>query len=325
MTSVRSTSDAYSFFVEGPRRWRWHLYSSRLIEALGKYAFYDNRSSGKRNGPFSRSHFRMEMIWLGLSCGPIGLGDPVGREKLRLIRRVILEDGAIIKPDAPAKPLDRCFLLRPDGRNVRESATVCASSAIPVDGRESAPYRIFYLLSINMHPRGKGGLLSFSLAEAGAMQRQSYAVWDMETEHMETKGGIDLLVLKMGRSRYRYQIAAPIHDGIAFLGDISKNVSAGRLLIQSIRQEPGHLVIQGRMAGNGPARWLFHTERRVWEANLNGVHLPCKWNGSTLFLEADGLPAPQPETSHPETSQQAEESGSYRLELYYEKEGGRHP
>jgi len=107
VTSIRSTSDANSFFVEGPLRWWWHLYSSRYIEALGKYAFFDTRRSDKIRWFLQNGQFKLEMIWLCLSCGPIGLGDRLGREKMNLLLPAILADGMIIKPDTPAKPLDR--------------------------------------------------------------------------------------------------------------------------------------------------------------------------------------------------------------------------
>ena len=99
VTSIRSTSDSDSFFVEGTKRWWWHMYSSRFIQALGKYAFYDNRLTSKSYTHPLSPYSKFEMIWLGLSCGPIGIGDPIGKENIELIRRVIKEDGEIIKPD----------------------------------------------------------------------------------------------------------------------------------------------------------------------------------------------------------------------------------
>lgn len=230
----------------------------------------------------------MELIWLGLSCGPIGLGDAIGRERLPLINRCIMRDGAIIKPDAPARPLDRHFHLNPWVPGGRQGVMLAASSRIALSGPGRVmdnTYRIHYLLGIGMRAKGRRTELSFSLREADAMPDRAYALLHFESMYSEVVAGSAELCFRTGRQRFRYLIAAPVMDGIAFFGDASKHVSAGKLLIHKILHSPGTLVVQGTLAGNTPPRWAFHATRRVWEARLNGKNLPCQWHGQTLVLE----------------------------------------
>ena len=74
VSHIRSTSDSKSFFVEGKKRWRWHLYSSLLIHSLGKYPFYDRRITGSFNLTTNK-RIEFELIWIALSGGPMGFGD----------------------------------------------------------------------------------------------------------------------------------------------------------------------------------------------------------------------------------------------------------
>ncbi|PKM65337.1 MAG: hypothetical protein CVU95_15485 [Firmicutes bacterium HGW-Firmicutes-2] len=160
VTSIRSTSDSNSFFVEGPKRWRWHLYASKMIQALGKYAFYDNKRSGKSSYILPNKYAKFEMIWLGLSYGPIGIGDQLGKENMALIKKVIKADGEIIKPDVPAVPLDACYIYKPYDVSSKKGVTVISYSQI-TSNIES--YKVLYLLSFNMNPIGKKVTTTYAL------------------------------------------------------------------------------------------------------------------------------------------------------------------
>jgi len=232
VTSIRSTSDSYSFFVEGTKRWWWHLYSSRFIQALGKFAFYDNRlTSIIHTHPLS-SYPKLEMIWLGLSCGPIGIGDPIGKENTGLIRRVVKNDGEIIKPDFPAVPLDRCYLYNPYTIRSDRGITVCSLSEI--DEGEKNKYTVRYLLTFNVHPLERKVHMEFQLKEAGADEDHLYVLYDYFSEDFNVVSAFSTNYFVMRRKKFYYHIAAPIERGLAFLGDRTKHVTCSRQLVRKI-------------------------------------------------------------------------------------------
>ncbi|NDL66968.1 hypothetical protein [Anaerotalea alkaliphila] len=306
VSSIRSTADAASFFVEGPKRWWWHLYSSRFIQSLGKYAFYDNRRTRRLlRTPFSADP-QMEMVWLGLSCGPIGIGDAIGRENRLLLRKVALEDGRILKPDVPAVPLDRCYLYDPHARDGRLGVAVYSHSSLPALLREGAgTYRLHYLLTWNMHPGGKRVAMRFSLSEAGADPKGLYAVYGHNTGKIQVLSGNWPLETELGPGAWLYQVAAPMEGGVAFFGDVSKHVSGSQDLVHGVRIREGKVEVQGRPPKNGPSCWMFHCEWIVKNALLDGVPVRVSRSGPKVWVEAAFSPG--------------EGKDSYRLELFLEK------
>jgi len=232
VTSIRSTSDANSFFIEGPKRWSWHLFSSKFIQVLGKYPYYDNRMSSKRFLHPASSYPRFEFIWLALSCGPIGIGDKIGSENMALIRRTIKEDGQVIKPDVPASPLDRCYLFNPHSLNGKEGVTVFSYSIIACD--RNAYYKVFYFLSFNTHPFGRKVGVTYRIDEACHGAQGTYALYDYKSGEMKLVASEDEMTYALKGRQFKYLIAAPVRNGFAYIGDISKHICASNQLVQGI-------------------------------------------------------------------------------------------
>ena len=251
VTSIRSTSDSDSFFVEGTKRWWWHLYSSRFIQALGKFAFYDNRLTSKSYTHPLSPYSKFEMIWLGLSCGPIGIGDPIGKENMELIRRVVKEDGEIIKPDVPSVPLDQCYLDNPYTMQSVRGVTVYSYSTI--NDSERNPYTVYYLLTFNVHPFGKKVHMDFLLKEVGANENQMFALYDYFSEEVSVVSALSVNSYIMQRRKFFYHIAALIESGIAFLGNRSKHVACSRQLVKNVAFTDKGIIVQ------------VYAERRVQE------------------------------------------------------------
>ncbi len=240
VTSIRSTSDSDSFFVEGSKRWWWHMYSSKFIQALGKYAFYDNRQSYKSHVHPLASYSRFELIWLGLSCGPIGIGDPIGKGNIELIRRVIKENGEIIKPDLPSQPLDQSYLGRPHNFSSKRGVGVYSHSTIKT--LEEEEYRVYYLLLFNVHPFAGKVFMDYSLGELGCTSGKNYVIYDYFKEKYDVVdvGYLNHYALK--RRKFYYQIIAPIEKGFAYLGDVSKHVTCSNQLVSSIHVSDNKLM-----------------------------------------------------------------------------------
>ncbi len=310
VTSIRSTSDSRSFFVEGPRRWRWHLYSSRFIEVLGKYAFYDNRKSSRPFFFLTARIKKLEMIWLNLSCGPIGLGDRIGKENLSVIVPMICIDGVIIKPDAPAKPLDQCFLFNPTDKSNKNTVTLFTETLVPLSSYDNQKgYVVLYLLSMNMHTNIKKTTTAFKLTETTVESSDVYALYNTDTGNTEIVANATSLHFSIAPKNFTYHIASPVIDGIAFFGDLSKYVSAGKNLIQEMVISKSHWKITGSFSGNANSKWGLYSEKRIVVALLNNTPLQIKKKGETTLLSHE------PGTMLPCGS-------TYQLDLFFENKSG---
>jgi len=292
VTTIRSTSDSDSFFVEGTKRWWWHLYSSKLIQSLGKYAFYDNRYSSKSHVHPLSAYSKFEFIWIGLSCGPLGIGDKIGKENVELIRRCIKNDGEIIKPDIPAAPLDKCFLYNPSTIQNDKGVAVASYSKIKATGTgtqsETQGYQVFYLLVFNTHPFGRKVDFSFRMDELSPAPAKKYILYNYFTKEIRKVSLDHDCDYPIKRRVFYYEIIAPVEKGIAVLGDVSKHVSMSGQLIDSIEFGDGRCEISIKYAEESEiSRYLFYLEtepRNVW---LNGTAVGYEYKQEKLEIHLD--------------------------------------
>jgi hypothetical protein len=283
VTTIRSTADSNSFFLEGANRWHWHVYSSKMIQAIGKYAFYDNRRTTTHYYlPYS-SYAKFEMIWLGLSCGPIGLGDPIGKENMTLIGRVIKEDGEIIKPDKPAVLLDACYLYNPYEIASKKGVTVFSCSTIPFNKQT---YKVLYMLSFNMNAIGKKVTSSYTLSDTEETIEETYAVYDYFSKTIQLLHEQELKTYTMKRRKIVYHIAAPILDGFAYIGDVSKHVSASRQLVECIEQEEKRVSIYLAYCQQAhSSQWVCYSQYRPSKIFCSTEEIPFEYKDGKLSFD----------------------------------------
>jgi len=314
VTSIRSTSDSYSFFVEGTKRWWWHIYSSRFIQALGKYAFYDNRLTAKRHTHPLSSWPKLEMIWLGLSCGPIGIGDPIGKEHIELIRRAVKEDGEIIKPDFPSVPLDQCYLQNPYTLQSERGVTLYSHSKI--GETEKNTYTVYYLLTFNVHPTERQVHMAFKLKEAGACENKIYVLFDYISEEACEVSGLTVNSLVLNRRKFYYHIAASIEGDIAFLGNTAKHVTCSRQLVKRVafhdygvsvdvyaettsgQSEVGNPKKFRRKQSEAAPVWLFYCRRKPEAVIFNGKSAEVCWKNGILKVTDEEVESKDATKSH---------------------------
>jgi len=287
VTSIRSTSDSNSFFVEGTKRWWWHMYSSKFIQALGKYAFYDNRQSYKSYvHPFS-SFSRFELIWLGLSCGPIGIGDPIGKENVELLHRVIKEDGEIIKPDLPSQPLDQCYLFNPHSMKAQRGLANYSYSDIKLIGKEEG-YRVYYMLLFNAHPFGRKVSMDYSLSELDSISDRDYLIYDYFNGKYDVVSGRYLNHYTMRRRKFYYHIITPIECGFGYIGDVSKHVTCSNQLISSIDLSSSFLKAEiSYINSYRPSRMLIYSQLAPCEVTVDGKPLDYSYKDQLIRIDLD--------------------------------------
>lgn len=258
VTTIRSTCDSDSFFVEGTKRWWWHLYASRLIHTLGKYAFYDNRYTSKNHlHPFA-SYSRFEMIWLALLCGPIGIGDKIGKENVTLLKKVSCQDGRIIKPDYSAIPLDQCYLYNPHRMNGDKGVLVYTKSDVPSNEHM---YPIYYTLAFSLNPIGKVVMMDYRVKEIVDGVAGMYAIYDYMKGTIEVVEGTKLRHYRLKGKIFRYELLARIEQQVAFLGDVSKHVAGSGQLIHKIMINKNEVIVKGVYPQDGESHWVFYSKR----------------------------------------------------------------
>lgn len=267
VTSMRSTSDSNSFLIEGGRRWWWHLYSSFFIHAMGKTSFLDNRSTNKNYlRPFS-PYSRLEFIWMALSCGPIGLGDKIGKENMELVRRVVNTEGEILKPETPCRPLDQAFLHNPGAFSATKGVTVYSSD-------QTGSYRSYYALTFNCHPLSRKVEMSFSLSELDDLSPGRYVMYDYCARTAKVTDDTERHPFMMSRRSFYFHIVSPLVHGKALIGDVSKHVSLSRQIVQNARIEANRIHLTLSYTAGSQCQLVVYAPTKPVEVRFNSEQLP---------------------------------------------------
>lgn len=225
-TVLRTSHDTGRAGFEGATRWWWNTYSARLVTALGRFPFFDNRRTKLRGTGPGMANAELELIWVGLTGGILALGDAVGEEDLPLIRRCIDEGGRVLKPEAPAAPLDRCYTFDPHAADAREALIIAAHDS-PSSGR------VHYVLAMNCNPAGGAVEAAFSLGDLDAAGL--HAACDYHSGSVEVLRDGAAIRRTLPPGGFAYWILAPVGpDGLAVLGDLGKHVSASRQVLEGI-------------------------------------------------------------------------------------------
>ena len=98
LTTIRVSDDRF-----GQSRWNLFLYTSRLASSMGIWPWSDVFESSETNN----------FLLATLSGGPVGVGDPIGKEDKANIFKSVRADGVIVKPDVPCMPLTNAMSRMP--------------------------------------------------------------------------------------------------------------------------------------------------------------------------------------------------------------------
>ena len=111
VSSIRTSMD-YRYLADRQGNWGWFLHVNALARALGLAASKDVFVT--TDDPYAD----VEVCLAALSCGPVGIGDPIGEIDRDLVARTCREDGILVQPDLALAALARSFFAEPMGSSV---------------------------------------------------------------------------------------------------------------------------------------------------------------------------------------------------------------
>lgn len=267
LTTIRTSDDRF-----GPDRYNAFLYVSRLADSMGIWPWSDVFLSTETNN----------LLLATLSAGPVGIGDAMGREDQDNIFKSVRRDGVIVKPDAPAVPLDQSYLS--DARG--DDAPLVAATYTDHDG-----YKTEYVFAFNRSKSG-GEALHFSPAELGFTG--PVVVYDYFSGQGTRLDSAATYSTNLEARAVGYYVVAPFgKSGVAFLGDAGKFVSTGKQRIASLQDQKDGLTATVLFAPNenslilhGYSALPFKVTAQAGQAKI------LKYVTSTGYFEVSATPDP---------------------------------
>lgn len=110
VSSVRTSMD-YRYLADRQGNWGWFLHVNALARALGLATSKDVFVTAGDEWAV------VETCLAALSCGPVGIGDPIGATDRDLVLRTCREDGVLVAPDVAVAAWGRSFFDQPMGSN----------------------------------------------------------------------------------------------------------------------------------------------------------------------------------------------------------------
>lgn len=238
LTTIRTSEDRFN-----PENWKPFLYTSQLAYEIGAWPWCDVFKSSETGN----------MILSVLSAGPVGTGDAIGKENSNNILKACRPDGVLVKPDAPALPLDNDYLNEVNGKKQPMLAYTFTKHSAVTTGYV---YALSYLKNEDRN-------INFKPADVGI--KGNVVIFDPLTNKIQLLHANDIFKDQLNDSLYTYYILAPVtSSGIAFLGDANKIAATGKKRIAEIKAEKNYLAITVLFAkGELPVTLQGYSEKPV--------------------------------------------------------------
>lgn len=209
LTTIRVSNDRFT-----RSHWDDFLYTSRLASALGLLPFSDVFMSAEP----------VNLLLATLSAGMVGIGDQLGATNTGNLLQAVRPDGVIVKPDAPAVPIDATYLADAQQSN---APMVAATYSDHMGLREA--YVVAY------QRRGGHGDITFSPNSLGVAGEAYVYNYFTDTGTLVPAGQSFRDITDPDTA---YYIVAPVGpSGIALLGDAGKFVAASRQRITALADD----------------------------------------------------------------------------------------
>ncbi len=265
VTSIRTSGD-HGYLVGPGFLWAWFCYTNALARALGLAPFKDVFSSGGE-------HAEVEAVLSALSTGPVGLGDAIGTTDPSVVMPTCRADGVIIRPDVPIAAVDACF---------RRHAVAQPVPLVAECHTDHSAGRWTQVFCANTY---RGDESISGIVDLGpAWPSTPVAALDLRTgETSRPTSGWDV---SLEAGEWTHHLLAPIVDGIAVFGDISKHAPVGKARITSIESDDG--VVTLHVEGDGELVAIDGWADRTVRANVGGADVTVDQDGERWRIMAAG-------------------------------------
>jgi hypothetical protein len=233
VTQIRATTD----YIGNSGQWRIGV-NSLLAWSLGMAPFKDTfwsskfQPGGKYEAKVHESNCELEALSSALSSGAVGSGDKIGCVDRALLLKCCRPDGLLLKPDKPATPIDRWFLMDKPKGEIWDTNT-------KIGGQ-----RWHYFLIADHKAR-----LDLKLSDIG--ESTSRVVRNVKSEQLslwpsDNSFSIDCIEPSTGSIPFGYFEIAPVAaDGLSFLGEEDKFISISRERFSVISTDHRNVTLTG--------------------------------------------------------------------------------
>ena len=211
LRTMRVSNDSFN-----NSKWDDFLYDSKLVSALGAFAWADVVQSSQNKS----------LLLQTLSCGPVGVGDPSGAVNVPNVQCCVRGDGVIVKPDAPTTPIDQTYINDAAGSNL---------PMVAAGWTDHGSLRAVYLAG---YARDATKNLAVFRPSSLGISGDAYVYnWSwLGGSFLKSGGSFTAPVSTAGStSSSTLFLAVPVGtSGMAFLGDLNKYASLGQKRISQL-------------------------------------------------------------------------------------------
>jgi hypothetical protein len=270
LTTIRVSGDRLA-----RDKWDSFLFTARLASALQIWPWTDVFMSGETDN----------LLIATLSAGMVGIGDRIGEEDARNLRRAVRTDGVIVKPDTPLVPLDAMYLAAP-----HEPMLAAAHS---VHGALHSAYVFAYSRSADASPAG------FTPAEVG-VSGGAY-VYDARRQLVRRLSAGQRLDFTLAAGSSAYFIVVPVsRSGVALFGDAGMFVPDGAKRIPALDDAPHRLIATVTLAPGEASVQLFgYAPKRPAVTAVQGAVDDVTFDAETGRFEVRLAPSPGQQSEQP--------------------------
>jgi hypothetical protein len=257
LEAVSSVRTAQDYHPRWPRSYDYKPFvqSNILAFALRLWPFKDvfrSTREGIINGEVMPEFMALVSA---LSCGPVGVGDKIGKFGVETILRTCRKDGLILKPDKPLRAADRMY--------TPHDKYFLATTHSEIDGRRW-DYIVINHLNLRQ-PRDK----TITKEDIGIWEdRVAYNYFRKAFHHLDDEHPLDDRIKRGG---FDYWIATPyLKEGFAVIGDIAKLTTMSFKAFRSLEvdKEGVRLVIES-VAGE-TIQLLMYDRGRIQAVEVGG-------------------------------------------------------
>lgn len=231
VTSVRTSGD-HGYIATPGQLWAWFCTTNALARALGLAPFKD---VFRADPDIVGDHGEPEALLSALSCGPVGLGDRVGRFDPALALRTCRADGRLIKPHVPVAATSRTLAASP---GFRPTLMVAEAWTDQPAGRWA------YVFAARCSPGDDATTGEIRLADLGdSAPSGDVVVWNWRAQTARRVGPDAAWSVTLLPEAWTFDVVAPILRGeIAVIGDTSKFVTAGDARLRVVEDQEGVVI-----------------------------------------------------------------------------------